>query len=167
MSKLGRFVGATFELRLRNIDKDSSWGRCQPIFIQEIGPTYYNKQKIGTTYWLYKKKKSRYYYLLLTKSRADFFVYSITQYYFETMFIFQLFKKSDQFFIIIILLYRLNKKSDRFFCLSNNTILFWNNVYFSIIQKSGRFYHNQKSNRFLFIQKIGPIFFINSFSSTD
>ena len=125
-------------------------GHCQPVFTQKIGPTYYNKQKIGTTYWLYKKKKSRYYYLLLTKSRADFFVYSITQYYFETMFIFQLFKKSDQFcisrnfFIIIILLYRLNKKSDRFFVYTKN--------------RSDFLYIIHSNSDFLFIQKIGPIY---------
>ena len=71
LSKLGRFVGATFELRLRNIDKDSSWGRCQPIFIQEIGPTYYNKQKIGTTYCLYKKSELLF---IMNKKSDRFFV---------------------------------------------------------------------------------------------
>ena len=61
LSKLGRFVCATFELRLRNIDKDSSWGRCQPIFIQEIGPTFclYKKSERLIVYI-----KSRNYYLL-------------------------------------------------------------------------------------------------------
>ena len=57
LSKLGRFVCATFELRLRNIDKDSSWGRCQPIFIQEIGPTFCLYKKVGPTYCLYKKSE--------------------------------------------------------------------------------------------------------------
>ena len=52
LSKLGRFVGATFELRLRNIDKDSSWGRCQPIFIQEIGPTFFVYTKSRNYYVL-------------------------------------------------------------------------------------------------------------------
>ena len=90
LSKLGRFVCATFELRLRNIDKDSSWGRCQPIFIQEIGPTFclFKKsrtdllfiQKVGTTMYYEQKvgpifcinKKSERIFCLYKKSDFDY-----------------------------------------------------------------------------------------------
>ena len=36
LSKLGRFVGATFDLRLRNIDQDRLWSQKPPTLCGEL-----------------------------------------------------------------------------------------------------------------------------------